>query len=344
MHTPSTHTLTLAFSSLHSTDDLLELLASDPPRVDIQLHPNSTRTRNTHDSEKRGDAPISAQLVDMPFSLFPPSSFQIPSDKTDISNATADETPKIHHSFLRPLETVGTDALISLLGLIRDPPVLLPARSHYDILRQFVSSLVGVSTTEPCHLGSRSHDRDASFDTSIRHVEIVGHGLGSAIGMLTALALNLDLNQISTKSDLKGRPTNGRRPVMPSIRATLFGSPRVGNQAFASWVDSMLSSLPSSPPPILVINRITSFADTIPHLPARHLSLAHPSIGEIWLAANPNVGYACRADTSHDESGESSECGGAFKLQQTRLMDHMGSYAGVWLGAGQCGNRTMVEM
>lgn len=229
----------------------------------------------------------------------------------------------------------------------------MPTRSNADVLRQFVTSL--------SHGRSHSHGAESRSGTSasshtslnlanpIRNVEIVGHGLGSAVGLLTALALDVEL---STQDE------NGSRsdeyffdPSDIAIRATLFGSPRVGDVAFARWVDQLQSpkgiqkqDKDKNEKPNLVIHRITSYADTITHLPARHLQLAHPTQGEIWIGADPRVAYACRPNPSYDELLESAECGGGFELPKTRVMDHSGPYAGVWVGPGHCGSRVMAEM
>ncbi|ORY29504.1 hypothetical protein BCR39DRAFT_169167 [Naematelia encephala] len=272
-HSPSTQTLTLAFSSLSSVDDTLELLASSPSDLNI-----------TSDEF----------LLPLPYWLFPP----------EVQPQT--EPPRIHHSLIKPFETHGTPALEALLDLLETPP--LPLASHIpkntprDVLRSFT--------------------KHSATPLPIKTVEIIGHGLGAAVGLVAAIALHLEVTGPASQSYAV--------PLSPiSIRTTLFGLPRVGDESFALWVDGLILSSPDT----LQINRITSFADTIPHLPERHLDLAHPSLGEIWIGADPRMGYACR---SAQLGQESDQCSGGLALQQTSLLDHAGPFGGVWIGKASC--------
>lgn len=261
-HTPSTQTLTLAFSSLPSVDDTLELLASAPVNK-------------------------SESLIPLPHYLFPGKSLPV-------------EQPRIHHSYLPALETHGLSALVALLDLLTTAPI--PSKTE-----AWVGTLL-----RPLTKGKKSQV------VPTRHVENVGHGLGSAIGLLTSLALHLELSNPSSTAY-----------QTPQIRTTLFGLPRVGNKAFVDWVDTLLINSPGKHQ----INRITSYADTIPHLPAKHLGLAHPSIGEIWIGADPRTAFACRSEILGQES---EVCAGSVKLGKTSLLDHAGPFSGVWIGRESC--------
>ncbi|WVQ94508.1 hypothetical protein IAU59_001587 [Kwoniella sp. CBS 9459] len=279
-HTPSTDTLTLAFSSLRSTDDLLELLASSPS------NPNET-------------------LVSLPATLFPPN---------QIANLTATSTsqsrPKIHHSYLSALSAHGEPALQALLDLIDTPPItmLTPA----EVLRSYITSL-------------RAPEAGAA-PRPIKKVDIVGHGLGSAIGLLVAMAFQLELSNPSL-------PAPSSSPI--DISATLFGLPRVGNGPFAGLVDTLIESshFSASSRPSLRIHRVTSYADTIAHLPERHLGLSHPSSGEIWIGADPRIGYIC---VPQQTGQESDACSASISLERTSLLDHNGPFAGVWIQPQAC--------
>ncbi len=156
----------------------------------------------------------------------------------------------------------------------------------------------------------------------IRHVEVIGHGLGSAVGLLLATALHLEVS--GPAADAYENPLP---PV--EISATLFSLPRVGDQSFADWMDTLVETSNRK----LRINRVTSFADTIAHLPERHLELAHPSLGEIWVGADPRVAYACRSASLHEES---DVCSGSISLPRTSLLDHAGPFGGVWIGPRSC--------
>ena len=200
------------------------------------------------------------------------------------------------------------DALITLLGHLESPPA--PSRTNADILKVFNKGL----QVEP-----------------IRNIEIVGHGLGAAVGLLTSLALKLETT--GAASDAYTARLNET-----NIRATLFGLPRVGDEVFASWVDEMVK------PPVkgkggFEVIRVASYADAITHLPGPHHSLEHPNLGEVWVGADPRIAYACR-----DAVGESQECSNSVDVGRATLMDHAGPYAGVTIGAAHCRVSVVGEM
>lgn len=85
-------------------------------------------------------------------------------------------------------------------------------------------------------------------------IEVTGHGLGSATGLLASLRL-------STQD-----------PDLP-IRATLFSLPRVGDSHFANALDERLSLSRET----LSIRRVSSGRDPVPSLPPPHFGLQHPS-------------------------------------------------------------------
>ena len=219
--------------------------------------------------------------------------------------------PRIHHSYIPALETHGTAALLALLDLIESPPV--PAMTSSDTF---------ASLLRPFKKRTDSEYTKSVSPKPIRKVEIVGHGLGSAIGLLVAAALHLEISTPTAQEYTLPLP-------LVEISATLFGLPRVGDQSFANWVDSMvLSSLHK-----VRISRVTSYADTIPHLPERHLELRHPSLGEIWVGADPRIAYACRSAVEHDES---DLCSASIPLPKTSLLDHEGPFGGIWIGSRSC--------
>lgn len=175
------------------------------------------------------------------------------------------------------------------------------------MLQNFIHSLSGRS--------------ESASPEPIKHVEIVGHGLGATMALLVSLALHLEVSGPASLSYENPLPQVG-------VSATLFGAPRVGDEVFAAWVDELQIDSPE-----LRINRVTSYADTIAHLPARHLDLIHPSIGEIWVGADPRVAYACRSET---EGEESEVCGASIPLPKTSLLDHAGPFGGIWIGQSKC--------
>lgn len=234
-----------------------------------------------------------AHLVPLPSYLFPESDLP-------------ERQPRIFHSYLPALEAQGTTALLALLDQLEDPPMATD-KSSDNVLQQWIERLRKGSTPDV---------------KPIKRVEIVGHGLGAGVGLLTALAL---------QQELAGPAAEAYEQDLHdvAISATLFGLPRVGNQAFADWVDELVSDPTSN----LQINRVTSYSDTITHLPEKHLELAHPSIGEIWVGADPRTAYACRSEV---DGTESAECSASIPLDKTSLIDHSGPFGGVWIGSSSC--------
>ena len=98
-------------------------------------------------------------------------------------------------------------------------------------------------------------------------VTVVGHSLGAALALLDGVSLSLRL---------------------PSATVTVYGygMPRVGNQAFADFVDSQLGGR---------VTHVNNEKDPVPIVPGRFLGFHHPS-GEIHI----------------QDSGEWDACPGAF--------------------------------
>ena len=86
-------------------------------------------------------------------------------------------------------------------------------------------------------------------------VTVVGHSLGGAIALLDGVYLSLSL------------------PQSVSVRVVTYGMPRVGNKAFADFVDSTLSGL---------VTHVNNREDPIPTVPGIGLGFHHPS-GEIHI-------------------------------------------------------------
>ncbi|OCF78071.1 hypothetical protein I204_00006 [Kwoniella mangroviensis CBS 8886] len=257
-HTPSTQTLTLALSSLSSTDELLELLASSP---------------------KHNQSLVPLRNLLFPFELLP--------------TFPTDEQPLIYHSYVDSIVSHGDSALSSLLNLIETPPLTVSS-SHRDVIKEYVTSL--------------ANPVPAAKHAPIKKVEIIGHGLGSIVGLMVSFALKLELEssmgQLSNEIDIK---------------ANLLGLPRIGNSHFAKLIDNHITRNQ----PSLQVNRIISYYDTITHLPGRHLGLKHHAKNELWIGPDSRTVYLCTV--------ESKDCSDGVKLSKTSLLDHLGPYGGVWI-------------
>jgi predicted lipase len=106
--------------------------------------------------------------------------------------------------------------------------------------------------TAPTILSAVQQTLSAHDSTS---VTVVGHSLGAALALLDGLYLRIQL----------GTSVN--------VRVVGYGMPRVGNQAFANWVDSNLSGQ---------VTHINNEEDPIPIVPGRFLGFHHAS-GEVHI-------------------------------------------------------------
>ncbi|KAF7798692.1 hypothetical protein EIP86_009916 [Pleurotus ostreatoroseus] len=133
------------------------------------------------------------------------------------------------------------------------------------------------------------------------HVTMVGHSLATASG--AALSL---LDSVYLPLHIPGA----------TFKTVLYGLPRVGNQAFANYVDEHLS-----------LTHINNEEDPIPILPGRFLGYVHPS-GEVHI----------------EDSGEWASCPGQDNTSTQCIVgdvpnifdgdesDHDGPYDGVEMG------------
>ncbi|KAJ7864589.1 Alpha/Beta hydrolase protein [Mycena olivaceomarginata] len=133
---------------------------------------------------------------------------------------------------------------------------------------------------------------------------VTGHSLGAAISLLDAIFLKQQL------------------PSNTSIEVVGFGRPRVGNPAFANWVDSMFGTKNT-----FVVSR----DDPVPHVPLLAQGFQHAS-GEVWIKDNSTT-LAC-------DGQENPNCSDSIGVLDaaTGVADHTGPYFGVNMGHGSCAN------
>ncbi|GLB41590.1 putative alpha beta-hydrolase [Lyophyllum shimeji] len=128
-------------------------------------------------------------------------------------------------------------------------------------------------------------------------VTVVGHSLGAAIALLDGVYLNLHL---------------------PGITVTTigYGQPRVGNQAFADYVDGHFS-----------VTHINNKEDYIPILPGQFLGYHHPS-GEIHIQ-DSGAWVSCPG-----QDNPSTQCtvGDVPNIFVGNESDHDGPFDGVTMG------------
>jgi predicted lipase len=90
---------------------------------------------------------------------------------------------------------------------------------------------------------------------NLSSVTVVGHSLGAALALLDGVFFSLQL------------------PENVTVKVTSYGMPRVGNQAFADFVDSQLSGR---------VTHVNNQEDPVPVVPGEFLGFHHPS-GEIHI-------------------------------------------------------------
>lgn len=128
-------------------------------------------------------------------------------------------------------------------------------------------------------------------------VTIVGHSLGAAIALLDSVYLPLHVSGVT-------------------FRTVGYGMPRVGNQAFANYVDAHLS-----------LTHINNKKDLVPIVPGRFLGYHHPS-GEVHITESGSW-VSCPG-----QDNPSTECivGDVPNLLLANPSDHYGPYDGVIMG------------
>lgn len=140
--------------------------------------------------------------------------------------------------------------------------------------------------------------------TGYTSVTVVGHSLGGAIAELDALMFRLSL------------------PASISIKAVTYGTPRVGNPAFAHYFDSKVTDF----------TRINNDDNPIPIVPGRGLGFLHPK-GEVHFLRS---GYAVGCDGSDNATDELCQIKSVPTILQGNIINHLGPYEGIWIGTTFC--------
>lgn len=133
-------------------------------------------------------------------------------------------------------------------------------------------------------------------------VTVVGHSLGGAIGLLSALHLKLQL------------------PSSVNVQYRGYGIPRVGNPAFATYIDSLFGTSGA-------VQRVANLRDPVPILPGRFLGFAHTS-GEIHIGEG-GVWNSC---AGQDNTDARCTVGAVPNVFVGRPEDHSGPFDGVMIG------------
>ncbi|KAI0047137.1 lipase class 3 family protein [Auriscalpium vulgare] len=180
-----------------------------------------------------------------------------------------------------------------------------------SILRETLDPTLfpGVSSSITVHAGfAGSQSRSAApvlaavkaamTTHSTKTVTVVGHSLGAAIALLDSVSLSL------------------RLPSGTTVNTVVYGLPRVGNQAFADYVDAHQH-----------VTHINNKKDPVPILPGRFLGFVHPS-GEVHIQAS-NAWDAC---PGQDNTSNLCIVGDVPNIFDGTESDHDGPYDGVEMG------------
>ncbi|KAM6497181.1 lipase class 3 family protein [Amanita muscaria] len=125
-------------------------------------------------------------------------------------------------------------------------------------------------------------------------VTVVGHSLGAAIALLDSVYLPLHLPGVS-------------------FTTVTYGMPRVGNQAFANYVDSHLK-----------LTHVNNKKDPIPIVPGRFLGYHHPS-GEVHITTT-GPWESC---PGQDNTNSLCTVGDVPNIFESTPSDHHGPYNGI---------------
>ncbi|KAF8306839.1 alpha beta-hydrolase [Clavulina sp. PMI_390] len=131
----------------------------------------------------------------------------------------------------------------------------------------------------------------------ISSVTLTGHSLGSAIASIDAVYLKLNL------------------PSSTTFKTVIHGTPRVGNQAFANYIDATFSDF----------TRITHNLDPIAIVPGRFLGYHHAS-GEDHIESD-NSWEHC---DGQDNTSTLCSTGAVPNILEGNIVDHLGPYNGIW--------------
>ncbi|KAG2364628.1 hypothetical protein BDR07DRAFT_1482246 [Suillus spraguei] len=192
-----------------------------------------------------------------------------------------------------------------------DPSEILPLITDVDILLTNLNPTLfpGISSNIQAHNGFESAQASTATDVlaavesamstySTKSVTLVGHSLGAAITLLDSVYLPLWL------------------PAGTTFTTICYGLPRVGNQAFANYVDANLH-----------LTHINNEEDPIPICPGISLGFVHPA-GEVHIE-DSGEWAACPG-----QDNPSTQCivGDVPTILNGNLSDHLGPYNGIEMG------------
>ncbi|KAF9494918.1 alpha/beta-hydrolase [Pleurotus eryngii] len=188
------------------------------------------------------------------------------------------------------------------IDIVDPDPVMFPGMikkgvaMHAGFMRAHASSAADVMAAV----------KQATEKHNTKNVTFVGHSLGAALGSLDAVQLSLQDPSLN-------------------IRVIGYGMPRVGNTAFADYVDEKIK-----------VTRINNKLDPIPIVPPTEYGYYHPS-GEIHILETGDW-VVCAGQESNDGT---CSAGAVEHMFAGAITDHSGPYDGVVFG---CGPSTLADI
>ena len=136
---------------------------------------------------------------------------------------------------------------------------------------------------------------------------VTGHSLGAALALLDSVYLSLHL-------------PDGTRMTMVG-----YGMPRVGNAAFADYVDAMNDADSVT----VTVTHINNQKDPIPVVPGLFLGFTHPA-GEVHIQESDDAWVSC---PGHDNPSQLCSVGDVPNVILGNILDHLGPYDdGIFMG------------
>jgi len=163
----------------------------------------------------------------------------------------------------------------------RPPSVIILTRPKHNAFRTAPTILAAVQALLNQHNASS--------------VVLTGHSLGAALALLDSVYLPLHL------------------PPGTRVRTIGYGMPRVGNRAFADYVDALHSS---------GLTRVNNKRDPIPIVPGRFLGFVHPS-GEVHIQDEGGEWVPC---PGQDDTSPLCIVGDVLNVLLANITDHLGPY------------------
>ena len=143
---------------------------------------------------------------------------------------------------------------------------------------------------------------------SASSVAVTGHSLGAALALLDSVYLPLHL------------------PAGTRVSMVGYGMPRVGNSAFADYVDA----IHNADSVMATVTHINNKKDPVAIVPGQFMGFAHPA-GEVHI--QDDSGNSWVSCPGHDNPSQLCSVGDVPNVIQGNILDHLGPYDdGIFMG------------